>query len=100
MKQLVLTGIAQETSLQDPEDSYYLLVFNDGELRVPTNEQGVHLILGSLGEPPEAEPAEVPNGAEVFGGGTTAQETADWLAQQQNSDDDDDYDVNDGVGSV
>lgn len=103
MKQLVLTGIAQETSLMNPEESYYMLVFNEGEVRVPTNEAGVHAVLGSLGE--EEEPApEVPDGAEVFGGSNGAQDQAEWLAQQQDPDgvtDDGDYDdVNDGVGSI
>jgi hypothetical protein len=102
MKQLVLTGISQETSLINPDEVLIMLVFNNGEVRVPTNEYGVNAILESLGEEEESAPAH-PEGAEVFGGnGTTSQDGSEWVAQHDEDGvtDDGDYDINDGVGSV
>lgn len=94
MKQLVLTGIAQETSLSNPDDTFFMLVFNDGEVRVPTNELGVSAILESLGSDKEETPPPRthPEGAEVFGG--------DQWQDDGVYDDDEDDDINDGVGSV
>lgn len=106
MKPLTLTGISQETPLDDPESTFIHLVFNHGEVRVPTNEDGVQAILdhmaGTAAAPQEPVVPTMPAGVEVFGGDEPEPEAsqAAWLAQQDEEDSDDDYEVNDGVGSI
>ena len=103
MKSLVLTGIAQETQLNNPDEAILLLVFNNGELRVPTDDYGLQAVLAYLGQVPTEEPPKekeeaYPGGAEVFGG-----EEPSWQPPGETEDeiDDDDYeDVNDGIGQI
>ena len=101
MKQLVLTGIAQETTLQDPETTHLMLVFNNGELRLPTDDVGLNYILSYLGNDKAAE-ADEEEADEELQAQHTADEYAQWLATQADAgtDDDEEYDVDDGVGSI
>lgn len=102
MKQLLVTGIAQETPLENPEENHIYLVFNHGECRVPTNEAGVQAVMEALAAsvPEEAPPhPDAGAGVEVFGGKTRAE----WLAEQEQAsapEPDNDYEINDGVGSI
>jgi len=52
MKQLILTGLAHETDLSDLQNSgahaIFLLVFNGGELRVPTTQDGAEQVIKYL----------------------------------------------------
>lgn len=113
MKELILTSISQETSIQNPEDSFFLLVFNGGALRVPTNPEGIRDIMDYLlpdEEVPEQEP-KYPPGVEVFGSESTVESTHWGKAhdndetdvdpvEEEPEDDDGEYDINDGVGSI
>lgn len=45
MKQLILTGLAQETDFENPEQSTFFLVFNGGELRVPISEEAAQVVI-------------------------------------------------------
>lgn len=93
MKPLILTALAQETSLAPPNDTLTFLVFNDGVLRVPIDSDYIQGILNYLesASDKQSHPQEVLKGVEVFGG-------SDYEEPEQ--DDDDEYAVNDGVGSV
>lgn len=45
MTQLILTGLAQETDFENPEQSTFFLVFNGGELRVPVSEEAAQVVV-------------------------------------------------------
>lgn len=109
MKQLLITGISQETPLENPEETHIYLVFNHGECRVPTNEAGIQAVMQALAEGVEEEEAPHPDvgaGVEVFGGAASEDPrlaNAEWLAEQEQAsppDPDNEYEINDGVGSI
>lgn len=111
MKQLLITGISQETPLENPEETHIYLVFNHGECRVPTNEAGIQAIMQALAEGieevavPETPTVADFGGAEVYEAGMAAgaQTNEEWLAEQEQAappDPDNEYEINDGVGSI
>ena len=112
MKRLLITGIAQETPLENPEENHIYIVFNYGECRVPTNEAGVQAIMEALAEGAEEDtpvvaPYQADAGVQVFGEeeGAPVQTNEEWLAQQEQAETsepepDNDYEINDGVGSI
>lgn len=57
MKQLILTGLAEETDLTNGETTY-LLVFNKGHIRVPATEQMVREIIAYTASDAEGIPAQ------------------------------------------
>jgi hypothetical protein len=114
MKQLLITGISQETPLENPQENHIYLVFNHGECRVPTNEAGVDAVMRALAAGEEEEAAVAPAhpdagaGVEVFDGDASQDprfQSNEWLAQQEEraneeTEENEEYDVNDGVGSI
>ena len=111
MKQLVLTGISQETPLASPDDQHIELVFNGGAVRVPTNEYGIQVIIEwmskdsaqereSAEETPAPPLTNYPPGVAVFGAEGTTQTPTEWVQSRGDDDEDETYDINDGVGSV
>lgn len=58
MHQLILTGVASEQQFGS-KDTKYLLVFNEGELRVETSEAAVQKIIEAM----YAEEPDEPDGS-------------------------------------
>lgn len=61
MNQLILTGLAQETDFENPDQSTFFLVFNGGELRIPVSEEAAQIVVhhrfGQNGSNGHAEPS-------------------------------------------
>lgn len=53
MKQIILTGLATEQRFGNPSPQYFL-VFNEGELRVPVEEQAAEKVVQTMYGNPEA----------------------------------------------
>lgn len=82
-KELVITGVAQETDFSDPENTNTLLVINNGALRLPLNGDHLQKLLEhALGVADEKEPEEQVSSA----------------AEKQEQDDDDENDDSDEAG--
>lgn len=125
--QLILTGISQETSLSDGETSIDL-VFNRGEVRVPTSPEGAESLLmymAGIQQEEAAKESVADLGVSVFGGEAEdnpnlqtkeayeaqqeheawEREQANLAAQAMENDSppeymEDEQEINDGVGSI
>lgn len=93
MRELKVTGIAQENDFDSDGLVQYLLVFNKGELRVPVSQEAAQQVLQFIyveangqAEPSDPEKFEEDDTGK-FGGDSAAEESDDFVDE-------------DGVGQV
>lgn len=64
-KQLVLTGISEEGHMSltgdDAQQTTYWLIFNGGEVRIPSGEEQIGYLLGILRDDEDQETEEAPD---------------------------------------
>jgi len=57
MKNLLLTGLSTDFDIRTKE-TYYFLLFNHGEIRIPVSEQAAEVALMAMGEEADPEPQQ------------------------------------------
>ena len=63
MAQLVLTGLSNDFSIDDPDRKDFFLVFNNGALRVPISEEAIEVVLAFVGSQAREEEPVHTNGS-------------------------------------